>query len=128
THGQAATPTTLGKEIAVFVHRLRRQLRRIESQEYLGKLNGATGTYGAHLAAVPGADWTHVSRTFVEHLGLTWNPLTTQIESHDWQAELYADVSRFNRILHNLATDVWTYISLGYFAQVRGQGAVGSST
>lgn len=128
THGQPATPTTLGKELAVLAHRLRRQLRRVEGAEYLGKLNGATGTYGAHLAAVPGADWVHVSQSFVEHLGLTWNPLTTQIESHDWQAELYADVARFNRVLHNLATDVWTYISLGYFAQVRGQGTVGSST
>ena len=96
--------------------------------EYLGKLNGATGTYGAHLAAVPDADWVEVSRGFVEHLGLTWNPLTTQIESHDWQAELYADLARFNRVLHNLCTDVWTYISLGYFVQVRGQGTVGSST
>ena len=128
THGQPATPTTLGKELAVLAHRLGRQLRRIEGAEYLGKLNGATGTYGAHLAAVPGADWVEVSRTFVEGLGLTWNPLTTQIESHDWQAELYADVARFNRVLHNLATDMWTYISLGYFAQVRGQGTVGSST
>lgn len=128
THGQPATPTTLGKELAVLAHRLERQLRRIERAEYLGKLNGATGTYGAHVAAVPGADWPEVSRTFVEGLGLTWNPLTTQIESHDWQAELYADVARFNRVLHNLATDVWTYISLGYFAQVRGQGTVGSST
>ncbi len=128
THGQPATPTTLGKELAVLAHRLRRQLARIERQEYLGKINGATGTYGAHLAAVPATDWTEISRTFVEGLDLTWNPLTTQIESHDWQAELYADVARFDRILHNLATDVWTYISLGYFAQVRGQGTVGSST
>ena len=128
THGQSATPTTLGKELAVLAHRLRRQLRRIADAEYLGKINGATGTYGAHLAAVPGADWVRVSQIFVEHLGLTWNPLTTQIESHDWQAELYADMARFNRILHNLATDMWTYISLGYFAQVRGQGTVGSST
>jgi adenylosuccinate lyase len=128
THGQPATPTTLGKELAVLAHRLGRQLRRIERAEFLGKLNGATGTYGAHLAAVPGVDWPEVSRTFVEGLGLTWNPLTTQIESHDWQAELYADMARFNRILHNLATDVWTYISLGYFVQVRGQGTVGSST
>ena len=128
THGQPATPTTLGKELAVLAHRLRRQLRRVERAEYLGKINGATGTYGAHLAAVPDADWVAVSRDFVEGLGLTWNPLTTQIESHDWQAELYADVARFNRVLHNLATDVWTYISLGYFAQVRGQGTVGSST
>ncbi len=128
THGQPATPTTLGKELAVLAHRLARQVRRVERTEYLGKLNGATGTFGAHLAAVPDADWPEVSRTFVEGLGLTWNPLTTQIESHDWQAELYADVARFNRVLHNLATDVWTYISLGYFAQVRGQGTVGSST
>src|SRR3954447_4502901 len=128
THGQAATPTTMGKELAVLAARLRRQLRHIEGADFLGKLNGATGTYGAHVAAVPGTDWPEVSRTFVEHLGLTWNPLTTQIEPHDWQAELYADVARFNRVLHNLCTDVWTYISLGYFAQVRGQGTVGSST
>ena len=128
THGQPATPPTLGKELAVLAWRLGRQLRRIGRTEYLGKLNGATGTYGAHLAAVPGADWPAVSRSFVEGLGLQWNPLTTQIESHDWQAELYAAVARFNRILHTLCTDVWTYISMGYFAQVRGQGTVGSST
>ena len=128
THGQPATPTTMGKELAVLALRLQRQLRRIEDAEYLGKLNGATGTYGAHLAAVPGADWQDISESFVTGLGLTWNPLTTQIESHDWQAELYADIARFNRVLHNLCTDVWTYISMGYFAQVRGQGTVGSST
>ncbi len=128
THGQPATPSTLGKELAVLAHRLDRQLRRIEGAEYLGKFNGATGTYGAHLAGAPDADWAAISRGFVESLGLTWNPLTTQIESHDWQAELYADLARFNRVLHNLCTDVWTYISLGYFVQVRGQGSVGSST
>ncbi|MGZ4780356.1 MAG: adenylosuccinate lyase [Oryzihumus sp.] len=128
THGQPATPTTMGKELAVLAHRLRRQLARVGRAEFLGKLNGATGTYGAHLAAVPEADWPAISRAFVEGLGLTWNPLTTQIESHDWQAELYADIARFNRVLHNLCTDVWTYISMGYFAQVRGQGTVGSST
>ena len=128
THGQPATPTTMGKELAVLAWRLRRQLRRVEGAEYLGKFNGATGTFGAHALALPDVDWPAVSRAFVEGLGLTWNPLTTQIESHDWQAELYADVARFNRILHNLCTDVWTYISLGYFAQVRGQGTVGSST
>ena len=127
THGQTATPTTLGKELAVLAHRLRRQLRRVSAAEYLGKINGATGTYGAHTAAVPSTDWVGVSRTFVEGLGLTWNPLTTQIESHDWQAELYADVARFGRILHNLATDVWTYISLGYFAQATTPGSIGSS-
>ncbi|MDV3221935.1 adenylosuccinate lyase [Intrasporangium sp.] len=128
THGQPATPTTMGKELAVLAFRLRRQLRRVERQEYLGKFNGATGTFGAHAVALPDVDWPTVSRDFVEGLGLTWNPLTTQIESHDWQAELYADIARFNRILHNLCTDVWTYISMGYFAQVRGQGTVGSST
>lgn len=128
THGQPATPTTLGKELAVLAHRLRRQLRRIGRAEYLGKVNGATGTFSAHVAAAPGTDWQQVSRTFVEGLGLTWNPLTTQIEPHDWQAELYADVARFDRVLHNLCTDVWTYIALGYFVQVRGQGTVGSST
>lgn len=129
THGQPATPTTLGKELAVTVTRLRRQLGRIENAEYLGKLNGASGTFGAHTAAVPDADWPRISREFVEdRLGLTWNPLTTQIESHDWQAELYSDLARFGRIAHNLATDMWTYISLGYFAQARGQGTVGSST
>ncbi|MCC2309217.1 adenylosuccinate lyase [Cellulomonas chengniuliangii] len=128
THGQPATPTTLGKELAVLAHRLRRQLRRIDGDEFLGKLNGATGTYGAHVVAVPGADWPEVSRTFVEHLGLTWNPLTTQIESHDWQAELYADMARFNRVLHNLATDVWSYISRGVFIQTPVAGATGSST
>ncbi|MFI2105667.1 adenylosuccinate lyase [Isoptericola sp. NPDC019693] len=128
THGQPATPTTMGKELAVLAHRLRRQLRRVEGAEYLGKLNGATGTYGAHSVAVPGADWPAVSKAFVEHLGLVWNPLTTQIESHDWQAEVYADVARFNRILHNLATDVWTYISLGFFTQIPVAGATGSST
>ena len=129
THGQSATPTTLGKELAVLAHRLRRQVRRVEGAEYLGKINGATGTFGAHVVAVPDADWESVARGFVERLGLTWNPLTTQIESHDWQAELYSDVARFNRIAHNLATDVWTYISLGYFRQrLSAQGSTGSST
>ncbi|MCS6712175.1 adenylosuccinate lyase [Brachybacterium sp. EF45031] len=129
THGQPATPTTLGKELAVFVHRLQRQARRIAADEVLGKINGATGTYAAHAVSVPSADWQRVSRTFVEHLGLTWNPLTTQIESHDWQAELYSDVARAGRILHNLATDVWTYISLGFFRQrLSAQGGTGSST
>ena len=128
THGQPATPTTMGKELAVLAFRLQRQLTRIGRAEYLGKFNGATGTYGAHVAAVPNANWPAISKAFVESLGLQWNPLTTQIESHDWQAELYSDMARFNRILHNLCTDVWTYISMGYFAQVRGQGTVGSST
>ncbi|KZE21536.1 adenylosuccinate lyase [Brevibacterium casei] len=129
THGQPATPTTMGKELAVFVHRLRRQYERIAATEFLGKINGATGTYSAHMAAVPGADWPQIARTFVEgSLGLTFNPLTTQIESHDWDAELFADISRFNRIAHNLATDMWTYISMNYFKQIPVAGATGSST
>ncbi len=128
THGQAATPTTVGKEIAVFVHRLGRQLSRIQAQDYLGKFNGATGTYGAHHVASPDVDWIQVSRGFVESLGLTWNPLTTQIESHDYMCELFADLARFNGILHNLNTDMWSYISLGVFRQKATADAVGSST
>ena len=128
THGQPATPTTVGKEFAVFAHRLGRVLTRIEATEYLGKFSGATGTFAAHAAAAPDLEWERISREFVTSLGLAWNPLTTQIESHDWQAELYSDVSHFSRILHNLCTDVWTYISMGYFAQIPQEGATGSST
>ena len=128
THGQPATPTTMGKELAVVVHRLRRILAQIEATEYLGKFSGATGTFAAHLAADPELDWQAASQEFVTSLGLTWNPLTTQIESHDWQAELYARVSHANRVLHNLCTDVWTYISMGYFRQIPQAGATGSST
>lgn len=129
THGQPATPTTLGKECAVWVYRLSRQLHAIEQQEYLGKINGATGTFGAHLAALPDVDWVNLSRQFVsQRLGLTWNPLTTQIENHDWQAELYSTMSHFNRIAHNLAQDIWMYISRGVFAQIPVKGATGSST
>ena len=128
THGQPATPTTMGKEIAVFVHRLQRQIARIEKTSYLGKFSGATGTYSAHMVAVPNFDWQAFSKRFVESLGLEFNPLTTQIESHDWQAELYQGVAHFNRILHNLATDIWSYISIGYFNQIPVKGATGSST
>ena len=128
THGQPATPTTMGKEIAVFIYRLERQVKRVESQQYLGKFSGATGTFSAHVVAAPSVDWVAVSEQFVSSLGLTWNPLTTQIESHDWQAELYGSVALFNRILHNLCTDVWTYISLNYFKQIPVAGATGSST
>ena len=128
THGQPATPTTMGKEIAVFVARLRRQLNRISNQDYLGKFSGATGTFAAHIAAAPDVDWLAEAEGFVESLGLSFNPLTTQIESHDWQAELYSSMAHFNRILHNLATDFWTYISLNYFKQIPIAGATGSST
>ncbi|MCU1442399.1 MAG: Adenylosuccinate lyase [Cryobacterium sp.] len=128
THGQPATPTTMGKELAVFVYRLERIQKQVEGSEYLGKFSGATGTFAAHVAAEPTVDWPAVSREFVEGLGLGWNPLTTQIESHDWQAELYSRVSHANRVLHNLATDVWTYISMGYFRQIPQAGATGYST
>jgi adenylosuccinate lyase len=128
THGQPATPTTFGKELAVFAARLRRALVRVERVEVLGKFNGATGDFAAHVAADPDADWQTISREFVTGLGLVWNPLTTQIESHDWQAELYAAIAHANRILHNLCTDVWTYISMGYLAQIPQAGATGSST
>jgi adenylosuccinate lyase len=128
THGQPATPTTMGKEIAVFSHRLERQLTRIEKTSYLGKFSGATGTYSAHVVAVPNIDWPALAKEFVESLGLEFNPLTTQIESHDWQSELYQAMAHFNRILHNLATDFWSYISIGYFKQIPVKGATGSST
>ena len=128
THGQPATPTTLGKELAVFAHRLQRQIMRVENQQYLGKFSGATGTFAAHLSAKPEADWLAEAEEFVQSLGLSFNSVTTQIESHDWQAELYQAITHFNRILHNLATDVWTYISLGYFKQTPVEGATGSST
>ena len=128
THGQPATPTTMGKELAVFVHRLTRQVTRIENAEYLGKFSGATGTWSAHVVAAPEVDWVNESKAFVESLGLKFNPLTTQIESHDWQAELYSAITLFNRILHNLCTDMWTYISMNYFKQIPVAGATGSST
>ena len=128
THGQPATPTTVGKEFAVFVSRLERGIARIDAVEVLGKFSGATGTFAAHVAADPDADWPAISRAFVTSLGLSWNPLTTQIEPHDWQAELFSAISHVNRILHNLCTDIWTYISMGYISQIPQPGATGSST
>ncbi|MFM6979904.1 MAG: adenylosuccinate lyase [Micrococcales bacterium] len=128
THGQPATPSTMGKELAVFIYRLERQVKQIEAAEYLGKFSGATGTFSAHVVAAPLVDWRAEAQEFVTSLGLTFNPLTTQIESHDWQAELYGSVALFNRILHNLCTDIWTYISLNYFKQIPQPGATGSST
>ncbi len=128
THGQPATPTTLGKEFAVFVGRLERLYAQVEGTEYLGKFSGATGTFAAHVAADASLDWPAISREFVTGLGLDWNPLTTQIEPHDWQAELYQRIAHANRVLHNLATDIWTYISMGYLTQIPQAGATGSST
>ncbi|SFI50812.1 MULTISPECIES: adenylosuccinate lyase [Microbacterium] len=128
THGQPATPSTMGKELAVFAWRLDRVARQIEGGEYLAKFSGATGTWSAHLAAAPDVDWPELSRSFIESLGIGFNVLTTQIESHDWQVELYDRVRHAGGILHNLATDIWTYISMGFFAQIPVAGATGSST
>lgn len=128
THGQPASPTTLGKELAVFVHRWRRQLAQIEAVEYLGKFNGTVGNFHTHSIAYPHLPWEDLSRAFVERLGLTFNPLTTQIESHDWIAELAHALIRFNTITLGFDQDVWTYISLAYFKQRVVAGEVGSST
>jgi adenylosuccinate lyase len=128
THGQPATPSTMGKEIGVFAWRLERVARQIEGGEYLAKFSGATGTWSAHLAAAPEVDWPEVSRAFIEGLGIHFNVYTTQIESHDWQVELYDRVRHAGGILHNLATDIWTYIAMGFFAQIPVAGAIGSST
>ncbi len=128
THGQPATPTTVGKEIAVFAHRMTRIIGSLKDFPFPAKFSGATGTFSAHVVAEPTIDWPLVSKKFVESLGLEWNPLTTQIESHDGLAEVLSRMSHANRILHNLATDVWAYISLGYFRQIPEPGATGSST
>jgi adenylosuccinate lyase len=128
THGQPASPTTLGKELAVFVYRLNRQLSQIASAEYLGKFSGAVGNFNAHVAAYPGVDWETLSRDFVGSLGLIWNPLTTQIESHDYLAEIFQVLARFSNILMSLDRDVWMYVSFGYFKQAAVKGEVGSST
>ena len=128
THGQAASPSTLGKEMANVAYRLQRQLKQIESVEILGKINGAVGNYNAHLATYPEVDWESNARTFVEGLGLTFNPYTTQIEPHDYIAELFDAICRFNTILIDFNRDVWGYISLGYFKQKTVEGEIGSST
>ena len=128
THGQPATPTTLGKEIAVFAHRLRRQVKSIESQEYLGKFNGAVGAFNAHHVAYPQVSWPRLARQFVQGLGLAYNPLTTQIEPHDYLAELAHGILRCNTVLLDFCRDMWRYISLGYFQQRVNVEAVGSST
>ena len=128
THGQTASPTTLGKEMANVSVRLRRQLKAVETVKPLGKFNGAVGNFNAHLSAYPHVDWATVSREFVESLGLEWNPMTTQIEPHDYMAELFQAISRFNTILLDFDRDIWSYISLGYFKQKTIAGEIGSST
>ncbi|MCG7600955.1 adenylosuccinate lyase [Halomonas sp. McH1-25] len=128
THGQTASPTTLGKEMANVAYRLRRQLKQIESAELLGKINGAVGNYNAHLATYPEVDWAANARQFIESLGIDFNPYTTQIEPHDYIAELFDAFCRFHTILIDFDRDVWGYISLGYFKQRTVAGEIGSST
>ncbi|MEO8444358.1 MAG: adenylosuccinate lyase [Gammaproteobacteria bacterium] len=128
THGQPASPTTLGKEVANSAWRLKRQLQQLRSVEPLAKMNGAVGNFNAHRIAYPDADWQGISRRFVESLGLVWNPYTTQIEPHDWIAEYCHCLIRCNVILIDLARDLWGYISVGYFRQRKVDTEVGSST
>ncbi|WP_237056495.1 adenylosuccinate lyase [Microbulbifer sediminum] len=128
THGQTASPTTVGKELANVVARLRRQVKQIHDVELLGKINGAVGNYNAHLSAYPDVDWQANAEEFVQSLGLSWNPYTTQIEPHDYIAELFDAICRFNTILIDFDRDIWGYISLGYFKQKVVAGEVGSST
>lgn len=128
THGQTASPTTLGKELANVVARLQRQLQQLEAVTPLGKINGAVGNYNAHLATYPDVDWPNTAQHFVETLGLGWNPYTTQIEPHDYMAEIFDVMMRFNTILIDFNRDIWSYISLGYFKQRTIAGEVGSST
>ncbi|MBU3736801.1 MAG: adenylosuccinate lyase [Methylobacterium sp.] len=128
THGQPASPTTLGKEFANVVFRLRRQRKQLAGNDILGKINGAVGNFNAHLSAYPEFDWEAFARRFVERLGLTYNPYTIQIEPHDYMAELYDAIRRINTILIDLDRDVWGYIAMGYFKQKVKEGEVGSST
>jgi adenylosuccinate lyase len=128
THGQPATPTTLGKEIANFTYRLQRQRSRFAQVAVEGKINGAVGNFNAHLVAYPNVDWLALGQRFVESLGITWNPYTTQIEPHDWIAEYFDTMARINTILIDLSRDMWGYIALGYFRQRVVAGEVGSST
>jgi adenylosuccinate lyase len=128
THGQAATPTTLGKEVAVFVHRLRQARNTFAAVPIRGKINGAVGNYNAHVAAYPDVDWPALAKRLVQSLGLEWNPYTTQIEPHDWDAEYFDALARCNSILLDLCRDFWGYVSLGYFKQKVVAGEVGSST
>ncbi len=128
THGQTASPTTLGKEMAIYVYRALRQMKQFENIELLGKLNGAVGNFNAHFAAYPEINWMSLSKEFIGELGLTWNPYTTQIESHDYMAEYFHTLARTNTILIDLCRDLWGYISLGYFNLKPIKGEVGSST
>ena len=128
THGQTASPTTMGKELANVVYRLQRQQKQLAANEILGKINGAVGNFNAHLSAYPHFDWENFAKKFVESLGLTYNPMTIQIEPHDYMAELYDTLARINTILIDINRDIWGYISVGYFKQKVKAGEIGSST
>jgi len=128
THGQTASPTTMGKELANVVYRLQRQQKQLAGNEILGKINGAVGNFNAHLSAYPHFDWESFAKRFVESLGLTYNPMTIQIEPHDYMAELYDMLARINTILIDINRDIWGYISVGYFKQKVKAGEIGSST
>ena len=128
THGQPATPTTVGKEMANIAYRLNRQFKQLQQSEILGKINGAVGNYNAHIVAYPEVNWQQFSEEFVTSLGLDWNPYTTQIEPHDYIAEIFDNISRFNTILIDFNRDVWGYISLNHFKQRTVEGEIGSST
>ena len=128
THGQTATPTTLGKEFANVVARLRRQVKQLGAVQIMGKINGAVGNLNAHQVTYPDLDWLAMSEQFVSSLGITWNPYTTQIEPHDYMAEMFQSMSRFNTILIDFNRDIWSYISIGYFKQRKVEGETGSST
>ncbi len=128
THGQPASPTTMGKELANVVYRLQKQRKQVAGVELMGKINGAVGNYNAHLSAYPELDWQGFAQHFIESLGITYNPYTIQIEPHDYMAELFDAISRFNTILIDISRDIWGYISVGYFKQKTVAGEIGSST
>jgi len=128
THGQTASPTTVGKEMANVAYRLRRQIKQLKNTEFLGKINGAVGNYNAHISAYPDVDWETHAKTFINDLGLSFNPYTTQIEPHDYIAEMFDAFCRFNTIIIDFDRDIWAYISNGYFKQKTIAGEVGSST
>ena len=128
THGQTASPTTIGKEMANFSYRLMRQIEQLNNVQIMGKFNGAVGNFNAHLSAYPEIDWPHVSKDFIESLGINYSPYSSQIESHDYIAEYFHALNRFNTIMMDFCRDVWGYISLGYFTQKTIEGEIGSST
>ena len=128
THGQTASPTTVGKEMANFAYRLKRQIKQLEDVKIMGKFNGAVGNFNAHLSAYPSLDWQHITQQFIEEMGVNYAMYTAQIETHDYMAEYFHSINRFNTILIDFSRDIWGYVSLGYFKQKTIEGEVGSST